>query len=119
MIPFLVIIYRVIFELIQRLGGLDPQHLVAIATFCAVFVALAIGLLGDKLKEIFFKPKLKVSFEMQPPYSHPVPFTNDEGKFVCDSYYFRIKIINDGTKSNDDRLGSLTLVFLIELNTVS
>ena len=79
--------------LVIKIFCIDSEW-VAIAV---VFLFSLAAIFREWIISCFKKPKLNVSFKMEPPYSHKVPFTNTKtGKFVCDSYYFRLKIENSG-----------------------
>lgn len=66
----------------------------------AIISALLLGIGGtfrDWVIYCFKKPKLKIEFKLEPPYSHKIDFrVPTTGEFVCDSYYFRLKIKNEG-----------------------
>jgi len=77
----------------------DPQ-------WWAIIAALLLGVLGifqDWIRSLFKKPRLKVSFTLNPPESHKIPFSNQKtGQKLYDSYYFRIKIANSGKYKMED-----------------
>lgn len=59
----------------------------SILTFCAIIVAL----FQEKIKNHFYKPKLKIEISVKPPDCHLVR--------DADAYFFRMRIWNNGTVS--------------------
>lgn len=86
----------------------------AIATFFASIVAILIALFGDWAKTIFFKPILKVGIKMSPPDCHKIEstVTDQNGNVISsqDTYYYRLRIRNDGNlQAQDVEVKLLTL----------
>lgn len=77
----------------------DPQWL-------TIFVALFLGLMGifqDNIRRLFQKPKLIPQIYLSPPDCHKIALTNSStGQRICDTYYFRFRIINDGNSAMED-----------------
>lgn len=72
--------------------------------FYSVLVALAIGIAGifrEWILDFIFHPKLKLSLDLSPPDSIPIPLFRD-GIKVLDSYYYRIKVTNSGSRPAKD-----------------
>lgn len=72
----------------------------------AIIVALLLGVIGifqDWIRSWFKKPKLKISISLSPPDCHKVSMTNSStGQFICDCYYFRFKVENEGNYYAED-----------------
>jgi len=71
-----------------------------------VLVALLLGIVGifqDWIRSWFRKPKLNVSIKVEPPDCHKT-FFNDSttGKYLCDTYYFRFRVENNGNYYAED-----------------
>ena len=77
-----------------------------VAIFVAFFSILFLGFIAifqDWIRSCFRKPKLKISIKLEPPDSHKIAFRKREtGEFVCDSYYFRFNIENEGNCHMED-----------------
>lgn len=71
----------------------DPQWL-------AIGIALLLGIAGvfqDWIRGCFKKPKLHISIKMGPPDCHKTSFyQKDVDRKICDTYYFRFRVENDG-----------------------
>jgi hypothetical protein len=63
-----------------------------------VFAALFLGAGGgDWIESWFKKPKLKISIKVAPPDCHKTFFNNSQtGQYLCDTYYFRFRVENNG-----------------------
>lgn len=83
----------------QIVWYLDPS-------WWAIFVALLLGVIGvfqEQIKRSFWKPKLVIGFNLEPPDSHKTKLTNRiTGDFICNTYYLRAKIKNDGNFQAED-----------------
>jgi len=91
----------------------DPQ-------WWAIIVALLLGLSGifqDRIRRIFWKPKISVSMKLQSPDCHKIAMRNPQtGQFVCNSYYFRFRIENNGNFQMENVEAIITEVSKKELN---
>jgi len=80
-------------EILKIIWYKDPQ-------WWAIIIALLLGLLGifqDRIRSIFWKPRIKVAMKLKSPDCHKIAMRNSQtGQFVCDSYYFRFLIENSG-----------------------
>jgi hypothetical protein len=95
---FIVVVVLVVaYAVIKALRGKEE--------FAGVIVALLIGLAGlmqDSIKSLFFRPALRTCYQSGVPYGHKVASRNAVGAFICDNYYFRIKIENTGNETMQD-----------------
>lgn len=77
----------------------DPQ-------WWAIFAALLLGLAGifqDWIRKLFWKPSLKIDFQLSPPDSHRTFFSDrNTGKFLNYTYYLRPRIGNNGNYRLED-----------------
>ncbi len=77
----------------------DPQ-------WWAFFAALLLGLAGifqDKIKSIFWKPKLNVDFRLSPPDSHKIPMRAIASqRILYNTYYIRARVMNFGNYQLED-----------------
>ncbi|MDD3301753.1 MAG: hypothetical protein PHR57_03220 [Patescibacteria group bacterium] len=91
----------------------DPQ-------WWAIITALLLGLFGifqDKIRNIFWKPKIKVNMRLKSPDCHKIAMRNSQtGQFVCDSYYFRFFIENSGNFQMENVEAIITEVSKKEAN---
>ena len=75
----------------------DPQWVAIIIAFFSTLFLGFIAIFQDWIKSWFRKPKLKISIRKEPPDCHKAVFRNPQtGEFICDSYYMRFKVENDG-----------------------
>ncbi len=72
----------------------------------AIIAALSLGLSGifqDKIRSIFFRPKLEVSINLAPPDCQKMDLMSlDKKHFIAPSYYLRFKIENTGNYKLED-----------------
>jgi len=81
----------------------NPSWWAAIGTLLAVSIALFIAVFGEWLKSLIKKPKLTISLELKPPDCHKIELTDPStGKRICDSYYLRMKVNNEGSAPASD-----------------
>ncbi len=95
---FVVIVMLIVaYAVIKALNGKEE--------FAGVIVALLIGIAGlmqDSIKPLFYRPALRTCYQLGVPYGHKVASRNEVGAFLCDNYYFRIKIENTGNETLQD-----------------
>lgn len=83
---------------INQLSINDPWY--RDSQWWAIIVALLLGVAGifqEWIRAIFKKPKLLVSIKLSPPDCHKIALRSQpHGQFICDTYYFRFKVTNEG-----------------------
>jgi hypothetical protein len=91
----------------------DPQ-------WWAIFAALLLGLSGifqDKIRRIFWKPKLNVDFRLSPPDSHKIPMREIASqRILYNTYYIRARVMNFGNYQLEDVEAMVTDLTKKELN---
>ena len=74
--------------------------------FWAIIVALILGLAGifqDRIRSVFLKPKMSIDIKLEPPDCHKNSINDKEtGIKICDTYYLRFRIENNGNYQMDD-----------------
>lgn len=75
----------------------NPQW---VATFIALLLGLA-GIFQERIRKLFYRPKARISMELQPPDCLKIPMRN-QGQFVCCSFYFRFRFENTGNYQMED-----------------
>jgi hypothetical protein len=81
------------------LGGV----IVALVGVCWALILGVGGILQDRIRALFRKPKLNVSIRLEPPDCHKIPIRHKiTQNYVCDSYYFRFRVENDGNYQMED-----------------
>lgn len=70
-----------------------------------VVVALILGVVGilqDRIRAWFKKPKSNISIKLEPPDCHKIAVRNPQTGEVYDSYYFRFRVENVGNYQMED-----------------
>ena len=74
--------------------------------FWAIITALFLGIIGifqENIRRLFQKPKLIPQIHLSPPDCHKIPLTNSAtGQRICDTYYFRFRVTNEGNTTMED-----------------
>lgn len=80
-----------------------------------VLVALLLGIIGifqDWIRACFKKPNLKISIKLEPPDCHKTSLYQAEvDRKICDTYYFRFRIENDGNYYAENTEAMITEVY--------
>lgn len=86
-----------------------------IVSSAGVLVALLLGVVGvfqDRIRAWFKKPKLNISIKVAPPDCHKTSFYQpDVDRKVCDTYYFRFRVENNGNYYAENVEAMITEVF--------
>ncbi|HVP76810.1 MAG TPA: hypothetical protein VMV04_02845, partial [Thermodesulfobacteriota bacterium] len=73
--------------------------LTAIGTIGASVVALFIAIFHERLRALFWHPKLVIRYENKSPDVSLIPVTNQKTGAKAKCYYFRLRIYNEGKSS--------------------
>jgi hypothetical protein len=92
-----VVVLIISYAIIKAIEGKEEFAGVIVA----VFIGLA-GLMQDSIKSLFYRPALRTVYQPGTPYGHKVASRSATGTFICDNYYFRIKVENIGNESMQD-----------------
>lgn len=94
----IAIIYFITIPVLFNQGKITLSDLFSLL---GVIPLAAIALFQEHFKRWFFAPKLKIDFELKPPYCSKTPFYAFFKKktLQTEAYYFRIRVINDGKSS--------------------
>lgn len=98
----LCVVALVYFITIPSLFNSGKISVADLISLLSVIPLVVIALFQEHFKNWFFAPKLKIQFELNPPYCSKTPFyTFAENKvtLATEAYYFRIRVVNKGRSS--------------------
>jgi len=77
-----------------------------LVSLLGVLVALLLGVIGifqDRIRSLFRRPKLDIYIKSEPPDCHKTSFRDSNtGRYICDTYYLRFRVENNGNHYAED-----------------
>ncbi|MFH0731375.1 MAG: hypothetical protein V2A72_00445 [Candidatus Omnitrophota bacterium] len=84
-------------KMVSKFISLTPITIGEVLGFIGTLILASIAIFQDKMRSYVSRPKLKAHIFLSPPDCHRIPVTNREnGKHICNGFYFRFRIENYG-----------------------